>query len=258
MKKLISLLFVLLLTLASFTAHAQGYPRGDVNRDGSVNISDVTSLIDYLLRGSWPDNPVPPPDNHMYVDLGLTSGTLWATCNVGASNPEEYGDYFAWGETEPKDIYDLSTYKWCNGSINTLTKYCYESTYGIVDNITELDPEDDAAWMNWGEKWRMPTYDQLIELRTQCTWTWTMRDGVNGRLVTGPNGNSMFLPAAGLREGDSPSSDGSLGFYWSRELSTPHPHYSYRLTFSLNGWEETHTSGRWLGFSVRAVRVSQN
>ena len=260
----------------SYSSEAQVNPTGPasgsfhVYRSGGWDCSATYCRVSYrfnvaeyeykfigLRLALSPDNG-PTPDEHDWVDLGLPSGTLWATCNVGANAPEEYGDYFAWGETEPKDIYDLSTYKWCNGSINTLTKYCYESTYGIVDNITELDPEDDAAWMNWGEKWRMPTYDQLIELRTQCTWTWTMRDGVNGRLVTGPNGNSMFLPAAGLREGDSPSSDGSLGFYWSRELSTPHPHYSYRLTFSLNGWEETHTSGRWLGFSVRAVRVSQN
>ena len=176
MKKFSSFLTVLLLALVSFTASAQSYPRGDVNQDGGVNIADVTTLIDnlltgvtqgdvdqdgavniadvtclidYLLTGSWSDEPV----THEWVDLGLPSGTLWATCNVGASSPEGYGDYFAWGETEPKDYYDWSTYKWCNGNEVTLTKYCTDSFFGyngFTDGKTELDPEDDAAYVNWG------------------------------------------------------------------------------------------------------------
>ena len=108
MKKISSLLFVSLLMLASFTAGME-YPRGDVDYDGQVSIKDVTCLIDYLLNGTWGDEPVTPPDDHEYVDLGLPSGTLWATCNVGANAPEEYGDFFAWGETEPKDLYEWST-----------------------------------------------------------------------------------------------------------------------------------------------------
>ena len=169
MKKFSSLLFVLLLMLASFTAGME-YPRGDVDYNGKVNIADVVTLVDYLLTGTW-DEPVTPPDEHEWVDLGLPSGTLWATCNVGADNPEDYGDYFAWGETEPKVIYNWSTYKWCNGSVNTMTKYCTDSGYGTVDNKTELDPADDAATVNWGTSWRMPTLEQLDELLTKCTWT---------------------------------------------------------------------------------------
>ena len=135
--------------LASFTASAQEYQRGDVNYDGQVSISDVTSLIDYLLSGSWPEDPVTPPDTHEYVDLGLPSGTLWATCNVGATAPEEYGDYFAWGETtgynSGKTTFNWSTYKYCNGDYDKLTKYCNKSSSGTVDNKTTLDPEDDVA-----------------------------------------------------------------------------------------------------------------
>ena len=111
MKSISSILLVLLLMLASFKAGLE-YPRGDVDQNGIVSIADVTCLIDYLLSGTWNDEPVTPPDEHEWVDLGLPSGTLWATCNVGAENPEYYGDYFAWGETDPKDYYNWSTYKW--------------------------------------------------------------------------------------------------------------------------------------------------
>ena len=99
---------------------------------------------------------------HEYVDLGLPSGTQWATMNIGANAPEEYGDYFAWGETEPKDYYDWGTYKWCMGNYNTMTKYCTISGYGyngFNDGKTELDPEDDAATAAWGAGWRMPSFD---------------------------------------------------------------------------------------------------
>lgn len=141
--------------------------------------------------------------SYTMVDLGLPSGTLWADRNVGADSPEAYGDYFAWGETTPKDYYDWSTYKWCQGSSNTLTKYCADSSCGTVDNKIVLDLEDDAAYVNMGEEWRMPTYDELNELINKCSWTWTTQNGTNGYTVTGPNGNSIFLPAAGRRyEGD--------------------------------------------------------
>ena len=227
--------------------------KADVNQDGHVDIGDVSSLIDVLLI--LPANPHPDSD---YVDLGLPSGTLWATCNVGASAPEDYGDYFAWGETEPKDYYDWSTYKWCNGSKNTLTKYCNDSSYGFngfVDNKTELDSEDDAAYVNWGPSWRMPSYDQIVELCNNCTWQWTQRNGVNGRLVTGPNGNTLFLPAAGDRWGDSLDNVGSYGCYWSRTLYSSSPYYADYLYFDSGGWYYWHST-RLSGFSVRAVRVS--
>ena len=246
--------FILMLAalMVPATATADGYVRGDATGDGVVNMDDLTTLINYLVFGVWPSD-----DSHEWVDLGLPSGTLWATCNVGASAPEEYGDYFAWGETEPKEVYDWSTYKWCNGSYNTLTKYCTKSSYGTVDNKTELDPEDDAAYVNWGENWRMPTYDQQTELRTECIWTWTTQNGVNGRLVTGPNGNSLFMPAAGYRFGSSLSIAGSRGLYWSRTLYSSSPYHACSMDFGSGGvnWDYY---GRHDGFAVRAVRVPQN
>ena len=240
--------------LASFTASAQEYQRGDVNYDGQVSISDVTSLIDYLLSGSWPEDPVTPPDTHEYVDLGLPSGTLWATCNVGATAPEEYGDYFAWGETEPKEEYDWNNYKWCNGSENTMTKYCSNSSFGIVDNKTELDPEDDAAYVNWGPSWRMPTHEQQKELLDNCTWEWTAYFGVTGCLFTGPNGNTLFFPGAGYHYYDIWSGNDDGGICWSRTID-PEYNYACYFNFYMFGVSCNFSSRRMDGFTVRAVRI---
>ena len=220
----------------------------DVNEDGLIDIADLTALIDILLEA----------DNHEWVDMGLPSGTLWATCNVGASSPEEYGDYFAWGETEPKDTtYIWKTYKWCEGTINTLTKYCNDSTYGPVDNKMELDPEDDAAYVNWGKNWRMPTHQQLMELKFNCNWKWTTRNGVIGQLATGSNGNTLFFPAAGHRSVNSVVDEGTDGYLWSRDLLDDGPGFAYGLWFDSYGagWYQ---NNRFRGFSVRAIRVSQD
>ena len=293
--KIISTTLFLLLMLTPFTAGAQEYQRGDVNQDGAVNISDVTclidnllagvpkgdvnqdgvanisdvtSLIDYLLQGTWPDEPVTPPDDQEYVDLGLPSGTLWAKRNVGASSPEDYGDYFAWGETETKNVvYKWNTYKWCNGSENTLTKYCTKSHFGyngFVDNKTELDLEDDAACAHYPSG-RIPSYDQIVELCNYCSWQWAQRNGVNGYLVAGPNGNTIFLPAAGDRRYDSLYGAGSVGYYWTRTLSPGIPGNANAIPCNASGiqfdsgvWTDCHVFHRFRGFTVRAVRVSQN
>ena len=190
------------------------------------------------------------PDTHAYVDLDLPSGTLWATCNIGANNPEDYGDYFAWGETVPygqedtsnahnynttssytKTTFNWSTYKYCSGtSYNSLTKYCNNSDYcynGFTDTLKELDLEDDAAYVNWGSEWRMPSDEQFDELinSSYTTTTWTTQNGVYGRKITSnSNGNSLFLPAAGYRSGSSLINAGTYGDYWSRTLDTSNPH----------------------------------
>ncbi len=189
-----------------------------------------------------------------YVDLGLPSGTLWATCNVGADSPEDYGDYFAWGETSPKTIYNWSTYKYGSDD-DELTKYCTKSSYGRVDNKTVLDPSDDAATANWGSSWRMPTQAEIRELAERCTWTWTTHNGVNGQLVVGPNGNSIFLPAAGYRVGTSLVKAGSDGGYWSSSLNLDNPYYAYYLVFN-SGFYDWYYYDRFYGFSVRPVRAS--
>ena len=205
---------------------------------------------------SDPNIPDPNPNtgNHEYVDLGLS--VKWATCNVGASKPEEYGDYFAWGETQPKETYDWSTYKWCNGSYDTQTKYCTDSYYGIVDNKTQLELSDDAARANWGGSWRMPTHEEQEELRTQCTWTWTTQNGVYGYKVTskksGYTNKSIFLPAAGCRDDSSLSSAGSYGYYWSSSLYPDYPYGAYELYFSSDD-VDWYYDGRYYGQSVRPV-----
>ena len=191
-------------------------------------------------------------NGHEYVDLGLS--VKWATMNVGASSPEEYGDYFAWGETEPKDVYDWSTYKHCYGSPTTLNKYNTSSLYGrIVDDKTQLDLSDDAARANWGGAWRMPTDAEMTELLEQCTWSWTTQNGVNGYKVTGKsNGNSIFLPAAGDRDDSSLNKAGSYGYYWSSSLSAGDPNLAWRVYFYSSNVSGHHVD-RYYGFSVRPV-----
>ena len=198
-------------------------------------------------------------DEHVYVDLGLPSGLLWATCNVGADSPEDYGDYFAWGETTPKDTYNWSTYQYCNGSYNTLTKYCNNSSYGyngFTDDLTTLLPEDDAATANWGSGWRMPTKGEWQELYQNTTVTWTTQNGVNGRLFTASNGNSLFLPAAGGRWDGEPYDAGSSGHYWSSSLNTGHPVNAWILYFGSD-YADVSYYNRCYGQSVRAVRSPQ-
>ena len=199
-----------------------------------------------VLYAQWGVNRV--------VDLGLS--VKWATCNVGANKPEEYGDYFAWGETQPKAIYDWSTYKWCDGSKTTLTKYNTKSDYGYVDNKTELEASDDAARVNWGGNWRMPTKEEQDELRTECTWEWTTHNGVRGYKVTsnkaGYTDKSIFLPAAGYFDYKSLDYAGSYGYYWSSSLHTGSPVGAYRL-YLYSSSIDWGISYRYYGQSVRPV-----
>ena len=145
-----------------------------------------------------------------------------------------------------------STYKWCNGSETTFTKYCTNSSYGTVDNKTELDPEDDAAYVNWGPSWRMPTMDQLQELTNKCTWNWTTQNGVNGLLITGPNGNSMFLPAGGRIEGSSMKAVMTCGYYWGQMLSGQGTAIDLEC---ISAYPIPVCYERCTGLNVRAVRV---
>ena len=251
---------MLVLAMAFPMSANRTAPRGDVNGDGETTITDVTVLINYLLSHEWPASLVDE-----YVDLGLGSGTLWATHNLGATNPEDYGDYFAWGEIVPnKETYTWATTAWVyyeNGSLR-FSKYNTDSQYGEIDNKTELDPEDDAAYVNWGPQWRIPSVAQFDELLTQCTWQWTELNGVKGRLLTGPNGKTLFLPAAGQRSGANVSGTGSNGNYWSRELyyvnpTSYRPMNAYKLYFS-SSMKQKVSASRNYGFPVRPVYVSQD
>ena len=198
-------------------------------------------------------------NGHKYVDLGLPSGTLWATCNVGADSPEEYGDYFAWGETRPKDSYTWESYIYAEGTSYSdlrLTKYCTSSSFGnngFTDDLITLQPEDDAATANWGSGWCMPTADQWRELRDNTFTSWTTRNGVEGRLFTAANGNSLFLPAARCRYGGSLYGAGSSGYYWSSSLNSVNPGSAWYFYFSSDNYNVDYYS-RSSGQSVRAVR----
>ena len=168
-----------------------------------------------------------PDDRHPHViDLGLPSGTKWACCNVGASKPEDYGSYFAWGETRAKSNYDWSTYRWCNGSYTTMTKYNYDSSYGTVDDRTRLELSDDAARANWHGSWRMPTIAECRELKDNCSYEWTTVNGVKGgKFTSRSNGRSIFLPAAGFRGGTSLYNYRGMGEgnYWASTLGEVGP-----------------------------------
>ena len=197
-------------------------------------------------------------NGHEYVDLGLPSGTLWATNNVGAGMPEAYGYFFAWAETAPKTTYDWNTYRYCRDDSNQLTKYCNNVSYGyngFTDNLTILQSDDDVATANWGDGWRIPTDNEWDELIAYCTQTWTTCNGVNGRLFIAPNGNSLFLPAAGCCDLSSLSSAGSYGGYWSSSLRTDYPGRAWYFYFYLNDFS-LGSSYRYLGRSVRPVRSS--
>lgn len=192
---------------------------------------------------------------HTYVDLGLPSGILWATCNVGADSPEEYGDYFAWGEIQPKSIYNWNTYQHCNGSYNSMTKYCINSSYGYngySDYYFSLLPEDDAATVNWGEDWRIPTKAEWEELFENTTHTWTTLNGVNGRLFTASNGNSIFLPATGYRNDGNVYNVGSSGFYWSNSLDMARSNNAWYFCFDPNYFYMNSFYRRY-GSSIRPV-----
>ena len=239
---------VLLLALLPLQGQAQQV-KGDVNGDGMVNVTDVTTVVDIILRGGGGSVA---PDGVVAVDLGLPSGTLWAPCNVGATKPWEYGGYYAWGETKEKNVYDWSIYKWCNGSKTTLTKYCTDSNYGTVDGKTVLAPEDDVANMKW-DGWRMPTREELDELLNECTYEWTTLNGVNGRKLTGPNGNSIFLPAAGYYWDDNLHNAGNSGYYWSSTQDPSASYGAFRLLFRSGDEYWISTIDRFYGLTVRPV-----
>ena len=195
-------------------------------------------------------------DGHTWVDLGLPSGTHWATQNLGALSAAEYGEHYAWGEIAVKDIYDWSTYKYCNGSATTLTKYCNAASKGIRDNLTVLQPADDAVTAEWGDNWCIPTKEQFDELFNPeyTITTWTQQNGLWGRLIASKlNGKSLFLPAAGYVKNNSLTSSGSGGYYATRNLYETDADYNVSLNFGSSNANGNNYTFRCYGQSIRPV-----
>jgi hypothetical protein len=250
----------LTMTFWKETGHASyGIKAITVNRSrfGKLDAKDKDLVFD-----------MPVPEK---VDLGLS--VEWATFNLGANKAEEYGDYYAWGETEPyyvagdaqaetpvwqggKDSgYDWASYRWCTDSYAGLTKYCNDADFGkdgFTDGKVDLDLEDDAAFAYLGEKWRIPSRAEQDELRTKCTWEWTELNGVNGYEVTGPSGKSIFLPAAGYRYLVGLLGVGVRGYYSSASLNASGPMYAYDLYF-LSGTISRNSIMRNYGLTIRPV-----
>ena len=208
---------------------------------GDITVEDISSLIDdYLAQGM---NHLCPDSNHPHaIDLGLPSGTKWACCNVGASCPEGYGGYYAWGETEEKSYYDWESYK-----------YYIENTYTCEYIGSDIAGTSyDVAHVKWGGSWRMPTAEQRWELLDNCSSEWTVENGVSGRRFTGPNGASVFLPAAGYRFRDDLYSAGYCGVCWSSSPSPSLGSDAYYL-YVDSGYADWDNLNRLYGLSVRAV-----
>lgn len=215
----------------------------DINKDTDVDISDVVGIVNLVLEGKEDFYTCPDSHHPHLIDLGLPSGTKWACCNVGASSPEDYGGYYAWGETEEKDKYNWSTYIHCDGS--------YDTCHDLGSDIAGTGY--DVAHVKWGGDWKMPTKEQRNELRNNCTYEWTTMNGVKGGKFTSKiNGGSIFLPAAGNRWDSELYNAGDNGYYWSSTLFESNEDNAYYLYFSSNGvyW----SNYRYFGRSVRPVR----
>lgn len=237
--------------------------------DGSGVYLDPSETMyiyqDTTLYAQWCKKII--EDNDNYVDLGLPSGVLWATYNLGADKPEDRGCFYAWAEVEPKSIYNQDTYKWtipykaivsyCQVSGLLYNKYCtangdagtYDDSRMILENI------DDAAYFNGGSEWRMPTKDEFEELMNSCLWEWTTINGVNGYTVTSKkNGNSIFLPASGHRADNLLSENNESGWYYS-SVRKNHKNTPYSLKFNSQGVNIVETIERFNGYNIRPVRV---
>ena len=242
-----------------------------VDANGKVTaIKDGTAIVTAKAGDKSVTCNVTVKEDPGFVDLGLS--VKWSTRNLGASLSSDYGDYFAWGETEPyyapgyaqsttpvwksgkTSGYSLSSYKWCKGTYETFTKYNNSSSNGTVDNKTVLETSDDAAHVILGDNWRIPTDSEWSELRTNCTWITTTLNGVNGRLVTSKiNGASIFLPAAGYRSYTNLSDVGSSGVYWSSSLYIEDSACSWAV-YLESGKVTRDYAARFGGFSIRPIK----
>lgn len=249
MKRLFTLIALLSVMLGAAAQTENVY----LWKNGVYTVHPLSSIdsITFAVPGNPNDKPNDAPNDVTVVDLGLPSGTLWADRNIGANSPEDYGDLFAWGETKTKEQYIWDNYKFRDSSNEKLTKYCTNSRYGVIDNKTTLEAEDDAATANWGNDWCMPTDEQLLELRRKCKWEWTTLNNVAGYNITGSNGISIFLPAASHHDIGGYTEKSSC--YWSSTLQSSSS-CAYEVWFNSEEVGDVVYCSRWIGLSVRAVR----
>ncbi len=284
MKRLFILLALLTFTVVS--SNAQSLHEGDVNGDGNVNITDVVILVNRILSNDsyqtssdansdgkvditdvvlvvnyiFNGNHTSCPDsNHPHmIDLGLPSGTKWACCNVGATKPEQYGGYYAWGEVSEKSVYNHVTYQYATGVDNdgdgSYDDYHGNFTYGVWQNLGSdiAGTLYDVAHVQWGGSWVMPSHDQINELLDHCSSEWTSENGVYGRRFIGSNGGSIFLPAVGFRWYGDLYNVGAGGYYWSSTQNSDYSFYAFDLGF-YSGYADWYYNGRDVGQSVRPV-----
>lgn len=238
-----------------------GILKYDVNGDAHVDVADIATIVGVMAsNGDDIPNDATAPEGVVAVDLGLPSGTMWANMNVGAEHPEDYGLFFAWGETtgygtDTSDGYtfDWAGYKWCAGSYFDIVKYCTKRDYGIKDDKIVLELDDDAAHVNWGGDWRMPTYEEMKELLDYTTNEPTTLNGVDGiKFTSNVNGNSIFLPVAGYRENNNLFYSGFKGYYWTSTLVEGSPKWAYALFTNKLG-SECYGYYRTNGQSIRPV-----
>ena len=244
--------FLILLLTLCLPAPSRGQDErvGDINGDGLLTLTDLQLLLSFINGRDTVDLY----NGHDCVDLGLPSGRLWATMNVGADSPSSPGGYFAWGETQEKETYTWDNYRWSEGD-SLLTRYCCDTLMGTVDSLAVLLLTDDAARQQMGGRWRMPMLSEVVELYQRCTWASETLDGQAGFRVTGPSGASLFLPLAGYREDDYYANEGTEAFLWTRELNyaTDDEAYGLLLLSYYRWWAIRY---RYTGHSVRGCAPS--
>ena len=215
----------------------------DVNGDGSTDISDVVFVVNRILEGKIAYRACPDNNHPHKIDLGLPSGTLWSCCNVGTRNPSNSGSYYAWGETAPKYYYYATTYIHCDDDD-------MDKCHNIGSSI--IGTEYDAAHVQWGDSWQMPSLNQVNELLAKCSREWTKQGSLNGIKFTGPNGSSIFLSAAGYVLEDGYYFYNQSGYYWMGEMNTNSLPFAYLMRIYENGHQLSYFY-REAGASIRPV-----
>ena len=235
MKKVLSIIFTIMLALGASAQNTHDIIVWHGTKSETIQAVDSITFIKSEEKAT-------------YIDLGLS--VKWGTCNIGAKNPEDFGNFYQWGDIKTKESYDWNTYKYGTDR-NNLEKY------NVKDGKTTLDSEDDAAIANMNEGWRMPTPAEIKELVEKCTWEWTTVNNVNGYKVTGKNGNSIFLPAAGVMFDKNPYYGGKYGYYLSNTLREGDEAYikmyAQGFSFQSHKYQADDRIARNYGIPIRPV-----